>query len=165
MKSTDQLPFTQRAHIHRTEKFISIEPLSGYRLVHRDDQGYVSFLSRDASDDALGQALLNTLERSRFILPRDDPELDKWENHERCVQNWQKDFMRRYGYKTRREAYWTMDWVRAERSQGKISFEPHKRGRPGHWIWLAADKAVVIPETTDAATVGAALNSALNRCG
>jgi hypothetical protein len=165
MNSTERLPFTQWADIHRTEKFISVEPLSGYRLVHREEDGCIFYLSPEGTDDALGQALLEALGRSRFVLPRDDPESFKREKCERCEQNWQKDFMRRYGYKTRREVYRTMDWVRAERSEGKISFQPHNRGKPGHWIWLAADKVVVISATTDAAAAGAALRLALNRCG
>lgn len=163
MNSSKSLPFTQWADIHRAEKFISVEPLSGYRLVHRDDEGCVFYLSPEAGDDALGQALLEALGRSRFVLPRADPL--QWEKYERCEQNWQKDFMRRYGYKTRREAYRTMDWVRVKRSEGNISFQPHSRGKPGHWIWLAEDKTVVIPATTDAAVAGAALRSALNHCG
>jgi hypothetical protein len=58
-----------------------------------------------------------------------------------------------------------MNWVRAERSVGKISFQPHSRDRPGRWIWLAADKTVVIPAIAGAAAAGAALRSALKRCG
>ena len=162
MKSSDQVPFTQWADIHRTERFISAEPLSGYSLVHRDDEGCIFYLSPEASADELGQALLEALGRSRFVLPRADPL--QWEKYERHEQNWQKDFMRRYGYKTRREAYQTMDWVRTERSEGKVSFEPHKRGKPGHWISLTADERVVVPATMDAAVAGAALRLALIRC-
>jgi hypothetical protein len=166
MKSADRLPLTQWADIHRTEKFICVEPLSGYRMVYREDEVYVIYLPPDANDDALGQALLAVLERSRLIRPNDEPEFFKWQRCERCEQNWQKDFMRRYAYKTRREAYLTMDWVRAERSEGKISLEPHKRShKPGHCIWLAADQSVVLPATMDAAAAGAAMRSALNRCG
>jgi hypothetical protein len=161
MKSSERLPFTQWVDIHRTEKFISVEPLSGYRQALRENEGYVIYLPRDASDDALGAALLETLERSRFILPREDPEFFKWDRYERCEQNWQKDFMRRSGYKTRREAYQTMDWVRVERSEGKISFQPHNRDKPGRWIWLAADRTVVISATTEAAAAGAALRDPL----
>lgn len=70
------------------------------------------YLPPDASDDALGRALLEALERSRLIWPGDEPEFFKRERDERCERNWEKDFMRRYAYKTRREAYQTMDRVR-----------------------------------------------------
>lgn len=164
MRSTERFPFRQWVDVHRTEKFISLEPLSGYRLALRDNEGYIIYRLPDASDEALGQALLEALERSRFIWPGDEPEFFKWERYDRCERNWEKDFMRRYAYKTRREVYQTMDWVRAKRTEGKISFQPHSRGKPGHWIWLAAERIVVIAATTDPAAAGAALRLALNRC-
>jgi GMP synthase C terminal domain/CDI immunity protein len=70
---------------------------------------------------------------------------------------WQRDFMRRYDYKTKRDAYKNMDWCRAKRSEGKISMTPHKRDKPGYFAGLPAEKTVIIPETRDAAAAGAAL--------
>jgi len=163
MKPTKILPFRQCAEIHRTEKFISIEPLSGYRIIGREDEGCVIYLTPDASDGALGRALLDALDRSRFIWPP-DPEFDKWERYEGCYRNWQKDFMQRYGYKTKRDAYKNMDWCRAKRSEGKISIEPHKRDKPEYFTDLSPDKTVVIPATDEAARAGAALRLALDRC-
>ena len=84
-------------------------------MVQPEDDGYVIYLPPDASDDALGRALLEALDRSRFIWPPDEPEFLNPERYQRCYQNWQKDFMRRYGYKTKRDAYKNMDWCRAGR--------------------------------------------------
>jgi hypothetical protein len=164
MKRTERLPFAQWAEINRTERFVSIEPLSGYSMVQREDDGYVVYLPSDASDNALGEALLEALDRSRFIWPPDEPEFFKWQRYMQCYQNWQKDFMRRYGYKTKRDAYKNMNWCRAERSQGTISIQPHKRDKPEYWNDLPKELTVVIPATTDAAAVGAALRLALDRC-
>jgi hypothetical protein len=165
MMSTERLPFTQWAEINRTERFISVEPLSGYSMVQRENEGYVIYLAPDASDEILGRALLEALEKSRFIWPRDEPEFLDPERYVRCYRNWQKDFMYRYGYKTKREAYKNMNWCRAERCEGKISIQPHKRDeKPEYWIWLPPDQNVVIPVTTDAAVAGAALRLALDRC-
>jgi len=164
MTSTERLPFAQWADIHQTEKFISVEPLSGYSRALREDHGYVIYLAADATGDALGRALLEALGRSRFIWPRDEPEFFKWQRYMRCYRNWQKDFMRRYGYKSKRDAYKNMDWCRAKRSEGKISIQPHKRDKPEYWADLPPDRTVVIPATTDAAAAGAALRLALERC-
>ena len=92
MSNTKVLPFTQWADVHRTERFISVEPLSGYRIIQREDDGYVIYLAPDASDDALGRALLEALDWSRFIPPPDEPELFKWERYVQCHRNWQRDF-------------------------------------------------------------------------
>jgi hypothetical protein len=102
MRSTERLPSTQWADIFRTERFVSVEPMSGYRMVQPEDEGYVIYLPPDAIDDALGRALLETLDRSRFIWPRDELEFFKWQRYMQCYHNRQRDFMRRYGYETKR---------------------------------------------------------------
>jgi hypothetical protein len=164
MNSTERLPLMQWASVHRTERFVSIEPLSGYRMAYREDESYVIYLPSDAGDDALGVALLQALDRSRFIWPRDEPDFFNRERITQCYRNWQKDFMRRYGYKSKRDAYKTMDWCEARRSEGKISIKPHKQDGPEYFRNLPADTTVVIPVTKDSGAAGAALRLALDRC-
>lgn len=163
MTTTKILPFTQWATVHRTDRGISVEPLSGYRIVQREDEGYVIYLPPDATDDVLGRALLEALDKSRFIWPP-DPEFGEAERYMRCYRTWQKDFMRRFGYKTKRDAYKIMDWCEAKRSEGEISIEPHKRLKPEQWKRLPPERTVVIPATPDAAAAGAALRLALDHC-
>ena len=164
MSSTDRLPFAQWADIFRTDRFISIQPLSGYRRKLPEDAGHVVYLAPDASDWELGRAFLDSLAKSRFIWPPDEPRFFDADRIVRCYQEWHKDFMQRYGYKTKREAYKTMDWCRAERTEGKISIEPHNRLKPEHWEWLPPECTVVLPATTDVYVAGVALRQALNRC-
>jgi hypothetical protein len=164
MNSTKPVPFTQWAEVHRTERFVSLEPLSGYLMACRDDELCVTYLPPDATDDALGQALLEMLGRSRFIWPPDEPGFYKWQRYVGCYRNWQKDFMERYGYKNVRDAYKNLDWCRVARSEGKISIEPHKRDRPEYFRDLPPEKTVVIPATSDPGAIGAAMRLALDRC-
>ena len=110
MSSTERLPFTQWADIYRTERFISIQPKSGYRRALPENEGYVIYLPPDASDDVLGRSLVEALNRSRFIWPADEPEFFEWSRFTQCSRDWQNDFMKRYGYKTKRDAYKNMDW-------------------------------------------------------
>jgi hypothetical protein len=151
----------QWANIHRTERFISFEPLSGYRRALRENEGYVIYLPPITTDEALGRALLEVLDKSRFIWPPDEPEFFEWQRYVRCIRNWEKDFVRRYGYKSKREAYKNMDWCVVRRSEGKISITPHKRDKPEYFINLPP---LVIQATTDAAVIGGALRQALDRC-
>ncbi len=164
MTATERLPFAQWADVNRTERVTAVEPKSGYRRNLPEDEGYVIYLTPDAGDDALGRALLEALDRSRYIWPDDEPEFFNGERILRAHRDRQKDFMRRYGYKTKRAAYGNMDWCRATRSQGTISIKPHKRDRPGLWRDLPPDKTVVIPATRDPFAVGAAVRLALERC-
>jgi len=164
MKRAKALPFRQCADVHRTERFICVMPLSGYRTMQPEDDGYVIYLEPDASDDAVGRALLEALDRSRFIPPPNEPEFFKWERYTQCHRNWQHDFMRRYGYKTKRDAYKNMEWCRVKRTEAKISIMPHKRDKPEYYRSLPEEKTVVIPETRDTVTAGAAVRMALGRC-
>lgn len=164
MKPPAIVPFTQWAFIHRNEKFISVEPISGYRMTLREDEGYVIYLPPDATDDALGRALLEALNRSRFLDPYTERDFFKAERIMRSDRNWHEDFMRRYGYKTLRAAYKNMNWCRATRTEGRISIKPHRRDRPKYWTDLPPDRTVVIAATTDAAVAGTALRLALDRC-
>jgi contact-dependent growth inhibition (CDI) system CdiI-like immunity protein len=163
MNSTKTKPFTQWARINQTERFVSIRPLSGYRIIQPEDDGYVIYLTPDASDEALGGALLEALARSRFIFPP-DPQFSEAERYLQCIRNWQQDFMQRYGYRSKRDAYKNMDWCEAERSEGKISIKPHKRDKPEYFRTLPPEKTVVIPATEDPHALGAALRLALERC-
>jgi len=130
MRSWERLPFTQWAEINMASRFISVEPLSGYRVARREDDGYVIWLEPDATDEALGRALLEALDRSRFIQPCDEPAFFEHQRNVRCIRNWQKKFMRLYGYESRRRAHMTMDRCDAARAEGKISIRPSERGTP-----------------------------------
>ncbi|MHB8884775.1 MAG: contact-dependent growth inhibition system immunity protein [Methylovirgula sp.] len=163
MKPTG-IPFAKSATIHKSEKFISIEPLSGASgLRYREDESYRTYLEPEAPNEVLGQVLLAALDRSRFVAPS-EREFYKPDRAVRVYENWQKDFMARYGYKSMRNAYENMDWCIAKMSDGTISIQPHGRDKPGYWKSLPPDQTVVIPAMTNAAIVGAALRLALDRC-
>lgn len=166
MKPVARLPFTQWADVQTTEKFIFVEPRSGYRRVLRENEGFVTYLKPDATDGPLGEAVLKALDKSRFIWPPDEREFFAAGRIMQTEQNWHEDVMRRYAYKTKRDLYKKMDWVRVERSEGNISIQPHqRRDKPGDWKWLPPDQTVVIRDTKDPMTLGAALRLALDRCG
>jgi hypothetical protein len=137
--------------------------MSGYRLIEQEDDGYAIYLLPDADNEALGRALLECLDKSRFIWPL-DAHFSDWRRYMPLYKAWQKDFMRRYGYKTKREAYRNLDWCRTERSEGRISIQPHKRDKPELFRDLPPDRTVVIAATTEAVAAGAALRLALDRC-
>ena len=158
MRSTKTKPFTQWADVARTERFIRIVPLSGYRLVQHQYEAYATYLEPHASDEALGRALLDTLERSQFIPPL--PAFSEAEKYMRYY--WKKDFAQRY--KTKREEYKNMDWCRAKRSEGKIEIYPHQRDMPEYFLNHPPERTVVIPATAKAEAVGTAGRLALNRC-
>jgi hypothetical protein len=164
MKSNNDVPFTQWAAIYQSEKFISVEPLSGYRRHLREDAGYRIYLEPSATEEALGRTLLEVLNRSRFIDPRKERGFFKADRIMKADDHWHQDFMTRFGYKTKSQAYKNMSYCLAKRCEGKISIEPHRRDKPQYWWDLPADRTVVIPAKVDAAVAGAALKLALSHC-
>jgi hypothetical protein len=157
-----QKPFKKTATIYKSEKFISVVPLSGANIAqYREDENNWVYLELQASDEVLGHALSAALAKSRFV---DD---DAFYNPDRVMHayaNWETDFMNRYGYKTKHAAYKNLDWCLARVFDGNISIQPHRREKMKTWRSLPPDRTVVIPASENAAAVGAALRLALDRC-
>ena len=135
MSASNEVPFTQWAAVHATEKFIAVNPLSGYRRRLPEDELHIIYLEPDSNDTTLGQVLLDTLDRSRFIHPHTDRAFFQTDRVLAAYKRWETDFMERYRYKTRRDAYKNMRYCIAERCEGKISITPHKREtKPGYEV-------------------------------
>jgi CDI immunity protein len=159
-----QIPFNKSAVIYKSQKFIFIEALSGASaLMYREDNGHRVYLEADASDTALGEALLAALDRSRLVDLADKEFYDP-RRASRVYANWQREFADRHGHKSKRAAFENVDRCDARISDGQILIRPNRRDKPGSWGSLPPEKTVVIPATRDAATVGAALKLALDRC-
>jgi hypothetical protein len=165
MNTSTDVPFTQWAALNAAERFISVTPLSGYRRHLPEDENHTIYLEPDAADAPLGLAVLETLNRSRFIHPHSDRAFFQMDRILAADKRWHEDFMKRYRYKTKRDAYKNMLYCLADRREGRISIKPHKRDvKPGLWWDLPPEKTVVIPETDDAGIVGAAMRLALSHC-
>jgi hypothetical protein len=141
-----------------------VTPFSGYRSRLLEDEDHSVHLEPHPRETALGQAVLETLDRSRFVDPLDR----NFFNMTRAVaadKQWHEDLMKRYGYKTKRAAYAMMLYCLAERREGWILITPYKRDRkPGLWSDLPDEKTVLIPATLDPGIVGAAVSLALSHC-
>ena len=165
MNAPNDVPFTQWAAIHATEKFFIVTPLSGYRRQLPEDDLNSIYLEPGAVEATLGQAVLETLNKSRFILPHTDRAFFQMDRVLAADKRWHQEFMKRYSYKTKRDAYKNMRYCFAKRREGNISILPHKRDvKPGLWWDLPPEKTVIIPETNDLEILSAATRLALNHC-
>jgi contact-dependent growth inhibition (CDI) system CdiI-like immunity protein len=157
-----RLRFSKTATIFKSEKFICIETLSGTAgLTYHEDEPYRIYLELDATDEVLGRVLLSALDRSRYI---EDDEFYEPGRATRVYAEWEKEFTRHHGYKSKRTAFKNVDWCMTKIREGNIVIQPHRRHSPGSWRSLPPEMTVVIPDTRDEATVGAALRLALDRC-
>ncbi len=159
------VPFRQWASIDMTDRFIAVKPLSGYRRHLPEDDAFAIFLESTAAEQALGQAVLKMLDRSRFVIPEDKDNFYDADRIHAADKRWHDEFMTRFRYKTKREAYKNMLYCLAERREGWILIKPHKRDKkPGMWWDLPEEKTVLIPATNDPGIVGAAVRVALSHC-
>jgi hypothetical protein len=157
------ITFRKTAAIYRAARFISVETLSGVPgLVYREDEPSKLYLEPDATDELLGRTLLSALNKSRFV-DDTEPEFFNPDRATRVFEDWTNDVIRRYNFKSKEDAYKSMDWCEGQMFDEKITIRPHRHGSPG-WRRLPPEKTVVIPATDDAEAVGAALRLALSRC-
>jgi hypothetical protein len=165
MTLPDNVPVTQWATINQTEKFIAITPLSGYRRSLPEDELGIAYLEPDATETILGKTLLEVLNRSRFIHPHADRGFFAMDRILAADKRWHADFMKRFRYKTKRDAYKNMRYCHVKRCGGIISIKPHRRdAKPGLWWDLPPDRTVIVPQTNDPRIIGTAARLALSRC-
>ena len=158
--------------------FICVETYSGYRSITRDSKGTQHLLTFESSDEALGFAVSDAMEHSRFVLParRDDvwqhpdAEFDlglyDYKQIEVEYAVWVKKLMERYGYKTKKMLFKDMKNVSIEKKSGVITFKPSHHEKLEGWGREKDNgiEDVVIPADSTPAEIGAALRLALSRC-
>lgn len=158
--------------------FICIETYSGYGSCRADYKGAMHLLSPDVPDQALGEALLDALLKSRFVLP--EPRKDVWihpeatfdmslydyELNNQRYAEWISNLMRLYGYKTKRALFRDMKNCNVESRCGEVTIRPSCHEKLEAWSGRGISESdyVVIPSSSSPAEVGAALRLAFSRC-
>jgi hypothetical protein len=144
--------------------FYCIETYSGYFGSLRDPKGVQHLLPPQASDDELGNAVLDALSRSRIVKTAEAPELypDRDEG-ERLYQEWIARLMQKYGYTTKRALFKKMKSCSIQRRKGgMISFFPMDHDRLETWE-LIDGAEVTLADGSAPEQVGAALRLAFSR--
>lgn len=172
-------PTRKWARAKKNHEFISIQTYSGYGGgMNADPKGVELILPADASDEALGSALLDALSRSRFVLgaPRTDvwlhpkvefdADLTDPERTQERYKAWVSNLMARFGYKTKRAMFKDMMSCGIELDDGVISIRPSHHYRLDGWDGEGLTEAdhVHVSERATPADIGAALKLAFSRC-
>ncbi|MFC5694173.1 contact-dependent growth inhibition system immunity protein [Pseudomonas sp. GCM10022186] len=166
------------ANAKLNKEFICIETYSGYRMSQADHKGVTHLLAPDASDQAVGEALLDALSKSRFVLPEPrkdvwihpeatfDSELYDFDASEQRYKDWISQLMEKYGYKTKRALFKDMKNCDIESFSGKIIIGPSHHEKLEGWSGKGLSEAdnVIIPTTSTPEEVGVALRLAFSRC-
>lgn len=147
--------------------FIYIETCSGYYWTSKPDpRGKQQLLSPDASDEALGIAVVNALLCSRFLPPKEHKEFYDPHANKPVYEQWVKAMMRRFGYKTRRALFSDMDRCGIKCAERRITFEPSCHVKLEIWERRKSDgfEDVVVAADSSPGIIGAALRLAFSRC-
>ena len=154
--------------------FICVETESGYRSTRRDPKGAQYLHALDVDDEHLGLSVADAIGRSRWVLgaPREgsadpsDVEYDsEFYDHKKLRERylaWIENLMQHYGYKTKKALFKDMKHCSIERKLGTLTISPSHHEKLE--AWSGTGEAVVIPDTSTPAEIGAALRLALSRC-
>lgn len=167
------------ANAYRKGDFLFIETWSGYRGGdRRDHRGKQNFLAPDAVDAVAGEAVLDALAHSRWVLPvRDndgtDPEgvefdLDLYDYKQSAerYEIWIKTLMERYGYKTKRALFKDLENCQISVKDGVMKIVPLQHTKLEQWEGLGPNDAGAVEISADSSPteIGAALRLAFTRC-
>lgn len=144
--------------------FYCIETYSGYFGSLRDPKGVQHLLPPQASDEELGNAVLDALSRSRIVKTAEAPELypDRDEG-QRLYQEWIARLMQKYGYTTKRALFKKMKSCSIRRRKGgMISLLPTDHNKLETWELLEGAE-VTLADGSTPEQVGAALRLAFSR--
>jgi hypothetical protein len=159
-------------------ELVYVKTYSGYRTSRADPLGVEYHASPDISDQALGEAVLDALAHSRFVLA--EPRKDVWIHPEATFdrdlydhtlttqryEQWVGSTLERFGYKTRRALFKDMKKCSIESKEGQITIRPSHHEKPEIWSGKGISESlyVTVPSQSHPADIGAALRLAFTRC-
>ena len=155
------------AAIYANQRFVWIGGRSGYRQGLHDPSAYQTHFSWPSTDDEIGGHLKKALATSRWIQPTADPAFFQMTKEPATYDAWVAGLMSAYGYTAKRSMFKQMALVKVESSGGQIVLAPMVHEKLEAWGRERGDgiEDVVVPESVDEATLGAAVRLALTRTG
>lgn len=145
--------------------FISIQSYSGYRLAFIDPDAPEYLCDPNVSEEDLGLMIIDALKQSRFLPYQEACALEA-KFDQGYYNNWVKNLMSRYGYKTKRALFKNMGNCSVECHKGIITIRPSHHEKLEAWSGqgITEEDYVKVPESSPPAAIGAALRLAFSRC-
>lgn len=166
------------ANVKLNKELLCIQTYSGYGSSRADHNGVMHLLPPDAADVVVGEALLDALSKSRFVLP--EPRKDVWIHPEatfdselydfnsmmRRYKDWVAGLMTQYGYKTKKALFKDMKSCNVESKLETLEMTPSHHEKLEAWSGDGFSEAdnIIISASSSPEKIGAALRLALSRC-
>lgn len=154
----------KRAGAWFNEDFYSIKTYSGHGMLKADPKGAQIILPPDADDNALGDAVLEALSKSRVISLEECGAFFDLNQNKLDYENFVKKMMEQYGYKTKRAMFKKMLNCSISLVGDKITISPSVHEKLEGWSGDKDLADVVIPANSSAIEVGSALKLCFSRC-
>lgn len=154
------------ADAYENQDFINISTFSGCGIQALDPDGANILLSKNASNEELGQAALLALSKSRKIEQSEIATFFDRDNVNQRYNNWVANFMDKYGYKTKRALFKKMMRCSIEIRNGVLTISPSYHEKLEGWGgegFTESDK-VILPINSSPEEIGAGLRLAFSRC-
>lgn len=154
----------KRVYIKSNGDFISIKTYSGYSLPLADPTVPEKLLSPTITNEMLGTAILDALQKSRF-LPIEQARILRM-NTEQNYKDWIQKLLTQYGYKTKNALFKKMLNCDLILDNSLIIIEPTLHEKLEAWSGdgIKPEDYVKIPADSSPAEIGAALRLAFKRC-
>ena len=153
------------AEAYENQDFINISTFSYCGIRARDPDGENLLLSKNASNEELGQAALLALSKSRKIAQSEIATFFDRDNVNQRYNNWVANLMDKYGYKTKRALFKKMMQCSIEIRDGVLTISPSIHEKLEGWGGgLPKSDDVVLPINSSPEEIGAGLRLAFSRC-
>ena len=154
------------AGAYENQDFINISTWSSCGIRALDPDGANLLLSKNASNEELGQAALLALSKSRKIAQSEIATFFDRDNVNQRYNNWVANLMDKYGYKTKRALFKKMMRCSIEIRNGVLTISPSIHEKLEGWGgegFTESDK-VILPINSSPEEIGAGLRLAFSRC-
>ena len=152
------------ATVKINEEFIDITACAGYRACYLDPEAWSVQLAPDEDDNKLGKTVVEALNASRFLEPREAFTMQAASPQQ--YELWVNGLVERFGYRSRRSMFKRMKSCSVTRSDGVILFKPLRHHKLESWSGdgIPEENHVEIPADLSPTEIGAALRIALGLC-
>jgi hypothetical protein len=156
----------KRAAAYATKEFITIHTYSGLGRFAMDPAGKQLFFPTDASDEKLGDGVLQALSVSRFLSPDEIGAFFNLEVTNKNYEDWVELLIQEFGYKSRRALFKNMMRCSIERVDGVTTIRPSKHEKLEAWDGegIESKDYEIIDETASDAEIGQALKRCFAKC-
>lgn len=153
------------AEAYENQDFINISTFSYCGIRTRDPDGENLLLSKNTSNEELGQAALLALSKSRKIKESEYIYFDN-NNISQRYNNWVANLMDKYGYKTKRALFKKMMRCPIEIRDGVLTISPSIHEKLEGWGGddFTESNKVILPINSSPEEIGAGLRLAFSRC-